>query len=232
MLNVKAKLTSARQRLTNQLGMNPDAVFVWIPKSAGTSLYASLEKLGCPKLKNEPRIRRVFPQRGLVTFVHLDYMALRDKGLVSPEFDAKSKKFTIVRDPYQRSVSLYYYILNRHKLFANWHVTPSFEDFLEMIANGFYDRIGIYNEKGMSQANPQVAWTKGINFDLIGRLENIDEAIRDIGKLLGKQLPEMKWLNKADAAPATDLFTSRTIYLIDKIYDEDFETFGYKRRSV
>lgn len=232
MLNAKAKMLSARQRLTNQFGDNPDAVFVWIPKSAGTSLYGSLAKLGCPKLKTEARIKRVFPQKGLVTFVHLDYRALVDAGLVSAAFDQRARKFTIVRDPYDRAVSLYFYILNRHRLFENWHVTPSFQDFLELIDKGFYDRIGIYNEIGMSQANPQVAWTRGITFDLVGRLETLDEAIRDIGTLLGKPLPAMEWLNKNEKKLPDGLFTKETIYLIDKIYDEDFSTFGYDRRPA
>ena len=164
---------STTQRLTNQAGLNPDAVFVWIPKSAGTSVYNSLQKLGCPKLKTVNRIRRVFPQRGLVTFGHLDYNRLVTTGIVSKEFDRKAKKFTIVRDPYDRAISLYFYVMRRSKLFDNWHSLPSFEDFLELIESGFYDKIGLFNVQGLSQANPQVAWTKNISFDTIGRIENL-----------------------------------------------------------
>jgi len=233
MLNLDGKLRSARHRLINQTGRNRDAVFIWIPKSAGTSVYESLDALGCAKIKDVGRLKRVFPQKGLVTFVHLDYAALRDAGLVTDAFDQNAVKFTITRNPYARAVSLYFYIRDRHKLFERWRCEPTFEDFLELIDRGFYDKIGIYNVRGMSQANPQVEWTRNIKLDYVGRMEELEDTMKEIGRLLGKDLPAVPWLNKGTGAKdkAEDVYDKRTRYLVDKIYEEDFDTFGYRRQA-
>lgn len=233
MPNLKGKVRSARHRLLNQSGRNRDAVFIWIPKSAGTSVYNSLDALGCAKIKDEGRLRRVFPQKGLVTFVHLDYAALREAKLVSDTFDESAVKFTITRDPYARAVSLYFYIRDRHKLFEQWHRQPSFEEFLELIDGGFYDRIGIYNVRGMSQANPQVEWTRKTKLDYVGKMEELDATMERISQLLQAELPPVPWLNKGSAKSdkTQGMFDRRTRYLVDKIYEEDFDTFGYERHA-
>ena len=46
----------------------PNAVFIWIPKNAGTSMYHALRRYGCVKTKEAQRIKYQFSQRGLVTF--------------------------------------------------------------------------------------------------------------------------------------------------------------------
>lgn len=229
MLNLSSKLTTARRRIINTVGKNPDAVFIWIPKSAGTSLFNSLEALGCVKCKELWRIPRAFPQKGLVTFGHMDYARLVEESHVSSEFDARAKKFAIVRNPYDRAASLYFYIRDRHRHFELWHKTPSFEEFLELVQSGFHERIGLYNNIGMSQANPQVSWTRNVDLDVIGRVERMDEAVSSISALIGMEVPAAGWLNRTEKPTAADLFDKRTRALVDRIYDEDFETFGYAR---
>lgn len=224
-----AKVAKLQSVARNTFGLTPDAVFIWIPKSAGTSLFDSLSKLGCVKCKSIRSLKRAFPQRGLVTFGHMDYVALLETGLVSADFDQRSKKFAIVRNPYERAVSLYFYIRDRHKHFEHWRKIPSFEEFLEIIAAGFYDRIGLYNVKGLSQANPQIEWTRGINLDYIGRVEDMVESTAAIGKLIDRHLPEPEWLNRGRTSASGDLLTKHARYLIDSIYDEDFEQFAYKK---
>lgn len=232
MVHIEGRIRSVKHRTINSIGLNRDAVFIWIPKSAGTSLYNSLEKLGCPKVKELRFIPKRFAQKGLVTFGHMDYLGLIEAGHVSREFDQRAKKFAIVRNPYDRATSVYFYIRDRHKHFALWHKTPSFEEFLELVEAGFHERIGLYNERGMSQANPQVAWTKGIALDYIGRVEAMGESIKAISDLLGKEIAEARWDNKGSKPPRAELYDKRTRYLVDKIYDEDFQTFNYSREAA
>ena len=229
--NLGATLRSTRSMAMNALGLTPDAVFIWIPKSAGTSLFDSLSDEGCQKLKSLELVKKRFSQRGLVTFGHMDYRGLIDAGYISSAFDERAKKFALTRDPYARAVSLYLYIRDRHKMFEGWRKTPSFREFLEMIDRGHYDSIGLYNVRGLSQANPQVAWTKGIVFDHLGRVESLEESLEAISRLLGKSLQSPKWLNKGSGEDSSNLLDRDTRYLIDKIYDEDFETFGYSKHG-
>lgn len=229
MLNLDKKIETARKRIVNATGKNPDAVFIWIPKSAGTSLFNSLEALGCAKCHEMRRLPRAFGQKGLVTFGHMDYVRLVAEGHISREFDQQAKKFAIVRNPYERATSLYFYIRDQRRFFDQWHKTPSFEEFLELVHKGFHEPIGLYNVRGMSQANPQVTWMKGIEFEYVGRVENMEEAVESISAILGREIPAAKWLNRTEKPAGSELYDKRTRSLVDAIYDEDFDAFGYSR---
>jgi hypothetical protein len=61
---------------------NPPAIFIWIPKSAGTSV-AALEQRGAQTLVSVEAIKKFFRDRGVVTFGHIYLPALIQAGLVS-----------------------------------------------------------------------------------------------------------------------------------------------------
>ncbi len=91
----------------------PNAVFIWIPKNAGTSLYNMLQEHSCIKVKEASKIKQRFSQRGLVTFAHMDYAQLVEQNYIRPEYDESSFKFCFSRNPYDRAVSLYVYLTKR-----------------------------------------------------------------------------------------------------------------------
>ncbi len=91
----------------------PDVVFIWIPKSAGTSIYNAIH---ARKFKTIEKVKYRFCGKGIVTFGHMSYAELLRQGYISEKFDARSFKFAIVRDPYDRAVSLYEYLKSRKKL--------------------------------------------------------------------------------------------------------------------
>jgi len=98
------KLNTMRTRKTK------NGVFIWIPKTAGTSVFEVLAAYNCLKLKDLKSARFMFPQQGLVTFGHMSYALLLEKKVVSPEFHEKAFKFCFVRNPFSRVVSLYEYL--------------------------------------------------------------------------------------------------------------------------
>lgn len=54
----------------------PDMLFIWIPKTAGSSVFALLEStLGMQKLKTFQDAAR-FRNRGPITFGHMHYLSL------------------------------------------------------------------------------------------------------------------------------------------------------------
>lgn len=200
----------------------PDAVFIWIPKTAGTSLYACLAAAGCPKLKTPDLARHGFSGKGLVTFGHMDYRRLVDEGYVPRDFDGAALKFTFVRNPFSRAVSLYNYV-QRH--FSSFRKQPTFQEFLELIDLGFIDRIGLYNVKNLSQCNPQACWLSGLEVGFVGKVENISEDFEALQTFLGISLPRLA-VNKVGLL-RKDIFNKKTKYLVERIYEQDFLEFGY-----
>ena len=87
----------------------PDALFIWIPKTAGTSIYNSMANLGMVKFKSLEKARCLFSGRGMVTFVHQSVSGLVEVGAVKRDFVERAFKFSFVRDPKDRCASLYRY---------------------------------------------------------------------------------------------------------------------------
>lgn len=205
-----------------------NSIFIWIPKNAGTSVHEMLRNWGLVKLTTTRSVRLCFRNSGRVTFGHMAIQSLVDLGMVSPEFIERAFKFALVRDPYARAVSLYRF-LSHVNILQNWHEQPSFRQFLELIARGYYDRIGPYNYKGLSQCNPQITWLRDVWPDKIYRVEDIDQFVADLCERWDVPRMSIPHLNKSKNRKDVQLTRSEKS-LIEHIYAEDFETFGYPMR--
>lgn len=205
-----------------------DSIFIWIPKNAGTSVYTMLRPHGLVKLTTTRAIRMCFQDSGRVTFGHMSTASLVDLGLISRDFVQRAFKFAFSRDPYARAVSLYGYLLET-KVLQNWHQQPTFRDFLEIIADGHYDRIGPYNSLGLSQCSPQVDWLRVTGADKIYRVEDLEGFLADISDRWGLARGELPHENRSDKAAHVELRREEKS-LIKQIYAEDFDRFGYSKR--
>jgi hypothetical protein len=205
-----------------------DSLFIWIPKNAGTSVYKMLRPHGLVKLRTTRSARLCFRNSGRVTFGHMAIESLVDLDLVSRDFVDRAFKFAFSRDPYARAASLYRYLLDTHVL-RNWHEQPTFGEFLRLIADGLYDRIGAYNSRGLSQCNPQVEWLRGVEADKIYRVENLADFIADISERWKIPKSRIPHANQSAAGVRIDLSREEKA-LIGEIYAEDFNRFGYSKR--
>lgn len=209
------------------LAPRKDAVFIWIPKTAGTSMFDLLESYGGVKAVEVDLVRSKWPrQAGLVTFGHMSYRQLVDQGIVSKEFDRNAFKFAICRNPYDRAISLFSY-LKYHR------VVPSeldFPGFLRTLDHDGCPPLGLYNVLGWSQCNPQVEWIRGIGVDRVVRFESIGRDLEEVLVLLGIGRKKVRHLNAVERSEATgDYLTLDNIRLINRIYAEDFSEFGYQK---
>jgi len=218
------------EKLRNRLNPHSDRDlwFIWIPKSAGTSVYTWLEaELGMPKLKLPYQVKGGFPQRGPVTFGHLSTEALLREGLVSRAYFERSYKFAFVRNPYERAVSLFYYLRRLDQVAAS----ESFTDFLSRVADEA-PAIGLFNWRGLSQASPQTAWLLDVDgkmlADEVFRVENFDQACATLAGKLGIGL-SIKHENRSERqVGSADLYRDgRAADLVRRIYRSDFEQLGY-----
>jgi hypothetical protein len=210
-------------------GSPVDAIFVWIPKTAGTFFYRHLAvTAGAPKLKAVGRIK---PQRlsGVVTFGHMHLPTLLAAGTVTRDFYDKAFVFTFVRNPYTRAVSNYEYQKQQGRLPPEM----SFETFCLLLAKDGVAPVGDYNFNSLSQCNPQMEWLRGLRVDYIGRVEDMEASAGEICRRLGIPAPP-----DSNVKPNRSVFRDYNSYLtpasigwVNDYYREDFEQLGYEMLS-
>lgn len=96
-----------------------DAIFIHIPKCAGTSIINTLHRHGLQKYRLKPwggdhtflvsKPVSEFKGSGLVTFGHNYIHDLRANGILEDSYYDRAFKLCFVRNPWDRFVSLYQY---------------------------------------------------------------------------------------------------------------------------
>jgi chondroitin 4-sulfotransferase 11 len=201
-----------------------NSVFIWIPKTAGTSVY---EMLGSPPLlKSAHLIRTRFANKDLVSFGHVDYAQLVREGYVSEEFDSSAYKFAFSRNPYDRAVSLYFYLQQVGRLSAE----VRFLGFVRQLSEQPCKAIGLYNSIDFSVCNPQSTWLDGVNPDFVGRVESLQGDIAVVLDALGIQNAEsVPQLNTTSHRQYQDYYCPESRDIVEHLYDVDFVGFGYAK---
>lgn len=207
---------------------NPDAIFVWVPKSAGTSVWQALAACGAEKFLSTDEIHGPVRQ-GINTFGHMSLPALLEGGLVDPDYFRRAFKFAFVRNPFDRAVSLFEFLKRRRNL----PQATTFPIFCEFIRHRAYEPIGLYNRTELSQLNSQCTWLKDAAGNplcgFIGRYENLEEDWNTIRQRIGGgvDLPPLGHFRKSDRKKTGAYYTPAEVRIIQDAYREDFETFGY-----
>jgi len=92
-------------------------LFVWIPKTAGSSLAAWLNPAGMPELGvlsellHDPNRYSELAQYPVTTFGHIDVDSLIERGDLTSAQLADCWAFAVVRNPFSRVVSLHRYLI-------------------------------------------------------------------------------------------------------------------------
>lgn len=158
----------------------------------------------------------------------MDYLALKKNHYISSRFDQSAWKFTFVRNPYDRFVSLYYHFRGNQRISAD----SSFLDFCRMIDVHPIEPIGLYDVNGFSQCNPQVAWLDGIDIDFIARFENLHHDVRHIAQKLSMPFDELGHHRKSSRKHYSEYYCSESIEIVRRIYHRDFAELGYDQNEL
>jgi len=179
-------------------------IFFHIPKCGGTSISEILP--------NKEKVR-------LIEHTHLDYVNTK---LIFEEnnelnFFNNCKKFAIVRNPYDRIVSLFKYIKNHtdHHL-HNRLINHDFTQFCYFLKNIGDDSITSCYEH-LSDDNCFID-----DSIKIFKLEELYNHLQEISDIIGQKITDIPHINKSD------FYYKKTIessMLIKDIYIEDFEIF-------
>jgi len=162
-----------------------------------------------------------------VTFGHMSYQELVRNGYVSSDYDRRSFKFSFVRNPWDRAVSLYFYL----KKVGFIHKNKKFRTFLYEIEDDALPPIGLFHSKALSQCNKQLDWItdeKGRVFvDFVGRYENIESDFSRVCEELSieRQLPRR---NITAHSHYTRHYDQESRKIVERVYAGDIDYFGYK----
>jgi len=208
-----------------------NAVFIWIPKTAGVSIYSLFGSP--PNLKKLHLVKNRFANKGIVTFGHMDYSELVKRGYVSRSFDESAVKFAFFRNPYDRAVSLYEY-LKTQKIMKQKRVigNESFLSFLRRLKNSGCENIGLYNVRGFSQCNPQVRWIENTRIDFLGKYESLEKDSKEILDLLELPAARLPHLNATHHADYRSYYCSESKEIVEEFYEEDFRYVGYETQNL
>jgi hypothetical protein len=163
-------------------------------------------------------------------------MLFAKKFLYSKDEFNKMFKFTIIRNPYDRAVSNWKYLLKNQKLICRKTLyNPkktimkySFEKFLEEIPNisknhdrHFYTHVLPYY--------PDITDESGnILLDYVFKLENIDEFIEKISKILNVNNISFEHHKKnRETSEYRHYYNKKSKRLVEELYEQDIESFKY-----
>lgn len=191
--------------------MNP-LLFIWIPKTAGTSTYTAIKEKHGMDLRIERHTIYSFNNKGNVTFGHLDPHLLLSVQLVNKDYWQSAYKFAVVRNPYERFVSLYFDFLRSKRLASDTSMIQFAQALLNMPR-----KPGLYNTFGFSQCASQVSWL------LPGVTIFFYEDLGSLEKELDIKLPRLN--QRTDASEHLSIELKK---MIADLYYEDFCVFNYK----
>jgi len=140
-------------------------------------------------------------------------------------------KFTLVRNPWDRLVSAYHFLLSggMNSSDESWAKNnlaeyDGFEDFVKKWINNknIYTYIHFV---------PQYEFISDINgvvkADFIGKIENIDNDIKKISSTLNTEI-KLNKLNGSKQRPYTEYYNDETKKIVFEVYEKDITLFGYE----
>ena len=147
-----------------------------------------------------------FKNEGDACFGHFDVNLLIKLRTISKEYWQNTKAFTVVRNPYDRFISLYHDFLQSGRIYPNTTVRK-FATILPTLTR----TPGYYNVKDFSQTSSQINWIfEGVE---IKRFEDIIKA-----------LPH---LNKSTDKPYLEYYDSELLKMVTDLYYDDLTVLNY-----
>jgi hypothetical protein len=200
-------------------------IFTHIMKTAGSSLVQRLEKSEDDRpllLRGKPNleINHVCGFNEKQSMEHLTPQQIRR--VIGWHAFNTAFRFTIVRNPWDRVVSTYFWIRQgdphadpRMKSYCEEH---SFEDFAKE-KSFFWPPLQfphVFNPKGQSHHHK------------VCRYENLENDLKDVFQSVGLDPEPLGHKNKTDHKPYTEYYTAESREAVAKKYAKDINSLGYQ----
>ena len=220
-----------------------ECIFIHIPKTAGLGIYEEILELYRPfgwflgvSTTKEHYLHEI--TEGSSYIGHIHYKDLLKYKIMDRAYWKRSFKFTFVRNPYDRMVSLYEY----HQVHKR--LKMDFDTFVEKLYSSKIPQVGLYNVKNFdkrstlyhpaifgNQYNPMVDWIPD-DIGFIGRMEFFNDDMNKLLMILGYEGDSkvFKHKNVSKHEHYTEYYKNpKTIEYVNQLYDVDFKRFGYKQ---
>lgn len=201
-------------------------LFIHVPKAAGSSIVAALAPYA-----NRPDVfwmNRLLDKVG----IHVNYMGpyrqkkfrKHDPAIVVQRqlprriYDSMFK-FAFVRNPWDRLVSYYHFVLGKpgHNRYERVRRLGSFAAFVEWCCR---------ERKPVDQRHMICDSHGKVIVDFVGRYETLDDDFRTVCRRLGLNVL-IPHLNRSGHRDYRDYYKPATRNLVAELYRGDIETFGY-----
>ena len=190
-----------------------NCVFIHIPKTGGTSIEAALDMQHkeCFFADKGPDIRidgyNYQPQ-------HLTLSHLQEE--LNKDFLDSAFKFTIIRNPYDRAISEYFW---RGKITQKDKFDPSYKDFLLWVKQ-------FYTQSRHCHAIPQSYYFDGPLYDYVGTTETINDSWVTIQRELNIPPRPLPWkFNTGSDLYKDRLLTGQSKAVIERLFKDDFKLY-------
>lgn len=206
-------------------------IFIHIPKTGGTSCQSALtsclsfrdryhwannrktkhETIKLLKERNKSRLinhlhRKIF--RNDIEYIIDDYY-----------------KFAFVRNPWDRTVSLYHYLVKQNKIIPNKRSINNFKDFVLLFSKDVAWLEELYSMKNQYD---YLADNNGkLTVDFVGKFENLEEDFEKITRKLGLEV-SLPHLNKVKHKSYIEYYDDESYEIVKNRFRKDIAAFNYK----
>ena len=198
-------------------------VFIAIPKTGSTTIRSALDKYSDVFSSGSKQDKN---------YEHSSLKSLQEN------YDIKNyTSFCFVRNPFELSVSAYFYYL---KMIKHWNNAPSnqylwqemHDNYKNLVdgCNHFNDYIFKIEEKGWvgndAWNTPQYLYAEKVNF--VGKFENLQQDFDTICKKIGIPQQKLSHNNKTKHKNYAEYYNDETRQIVAEKFAKDIEYFGYK----
>ncbi len=220
------------------MSINKPKLFIWIPKTAGTSL---VKTFNIKELIFRTRYDKiVYKNEDNITFGHASIKDILKKNIISQKQYDSFYKFTVVRNPYDRVVSLFFYRkLNNKYSFKEWvrflfknknNIAPLSHINVNPPPKGYFKNSKPPLDINYSQIeniwNPMCKWIPE-DIDNIYYLEDLSKV-----KEIFDENITIKKLNSRNHKKYNEYYDDETRNMIYEIYKDDFLRFNYSQNII
>lgn len=201
------------------IDLDKKIIFIHITKTGGRSMHEMLKKMGC-NLKHDSR-----------------HSSLNEHKKFIKEGDINNfYKFSVVRNPWSRFVSMYHYYYLQHKSEDFWDNNKwdlPFKDWLQHIFSGNFNRnLNHQNLNTFKYHFHQINFLKDesnnmVNMDYILRFENYKNDFIELREKLNLPKCDLLHINKTSHSFYKDYYDNDTKNIILKNCEEEIDFFKY-----
>lgn len=186
-----------------------------MPRCGSTSIVHACDRLNISSYGG--RLMGFWGDGALVKKKYSDNLCECVKNYVGTDVYDKSYKFTTVRNPYARAVSIFHH--------PSWKSVGTFNQFcIDLINNNYPNQCAEFHSTRLTE---HLVVDNQLQVDRILRLEDIQDQFNDLCTMLGEPRMRLIHANKTDVKPYSDYYDGETYDIITEKYINDINTFNY-----